>query len=72
MSVADLVAYLVGWNLLVLIWCDGKVRACRSIFLKRATDGTRWESWRRSSTPTMPAFPAPSCCSSSQVYKPAS
>lgn len=24
MSVADLVAYLIGWNLLVLKWCDGK------------------------------------------------
>ncbi|MFT4173378.1 MAG: ClbS/DfsB family four-helix bundle protein [Rhodocyclaceae bacterium] len=26
MSVADLVAYLIGWNLLVLKWCDGKAR----------------------------------------------
>lgn len=24
MSVSDLVAYLIGWNLLVLKWCDGK------------------------------------------------
>lgn len=24
MSVADLVAYLIGWNLLVLKWCSGK------------------------------------------------
>ncbi|MBO9680449.1 MAG: ClbS/DfsB family four-helix bundle protein [Acidovorax sp.] len=26
MSVADLAAYLIGWNLLVLKWCDGKSR----------------------------------------------
>ncbi|MGJ7546046.1 ClbS/DfsB family four-helix bundle protein [Variovorax sp. LT1R16] len=26
MSVADLVAYLIGWNLLVLKWCDAKAR----------------------------------------------
>src|SRR5690606_12345064 len=26
MSVADLVAYLIGWNLLVLKWCDGKAK----------------------------------------------
>lgn len=26
MSTADLVAYLIGWNLLVLKWCDGKAR----------------------------------------------
>lgn len=26
MSVADLVAYLIGWNLLVLKWCDGKTK----------------------------------------------
>jgi hypothetical protein len=26
MSVSDLVAYLIGWNLLVLKWCDGKAR----------------------------------------------
>lgn len=25
-SVADLVAYLIGWNLLVLKWCDGKTK----------------------------------------------
>lgn len=26
MSVANLVAYLIGWNLLVLKWCDAKAR----------------------------------------------
>lgn len=26
MSVSDLVAYLIGWNLLVLKWCDGKAK----------------------------------------------
>lgn len=26
MCVADLVAYLIGWNLLVLKWCDGRAR----------------------------------------------
>ncbi len=26
MSVSDLVAYLIGWNLLVLKWCDAKAR----------------------------------------------
>lgn len=26
MSVSDLVAYLIGWHLLVLNWCDGKAR----------------------------------------------
>lgn len=26
MSVADLVAYLIGWNTLVLKWCDAKAR----------------------------------------------
>ena len=26
MSAADLVAYLIGWNLLVLKWCDGKAK----------------------------------------------
>ena len=26
MSTADLVAYLIGWNLLVLKWCDGKAK----------------------------------------------
>jgi hypothetical protein len=26
MSVSDLVAYLIGWNQLVLKWCDGKAR----------------------------------------------
>lgn len=26
MSVADLVAYLIGWNTLVLKWCDGKAK----------------------------------------------
>lgn len=26
MSVADLVAYLIGWNTLVLKWCDGRAK----------------------------------------------
>ena len=34
MSVADLVAYLVGWNLLVLKWCEAKA-AGRDVYKRQ-------------------------------------
>lgn len=44
MSVADLVAYLIGWNLLVLKWCDGK---SRGISVDFPATGYKWNELGR-------------------------
>ncbi|RMH88615.1 DfsB family protein [Lysobacter pythonis] len=44
MSVADLVAYLIGWNLLVLKWCDAKARGLPVDFPET---GYRWNELGR-------------------------
>lgn len=44
MSVADLVAYLIGWNLLVLKWCDGKSRGAAVDFPET---GYKWNELGR-------------------------
>jgi hypothetical protein len=64
MSPADLVAYLVGWSLLVLKWCDRKAQGSLSISRRRATSGMNWGCWRRSSTPTTRTRTTRRCCSS--------
>lgn len=44
MSVADLVAYLIGWNLLVLKWCDARARGQSVDFPET---GYRWNDLGR-------------------------
>lgn len=44
MSVCDLVAYLIGWNELVLKWCDGKARGQAVAFPEA---GYRWNELGR-------------------------
>lgn len=44
MSVSDLVAYLIGWNLLVLKWCDGKARGVAVCFPET---GYKWNELGR-------------------------
>ena len=52
MSVANLAAYLVGWNELVLKWLDQTRPASRSISPRPASSGTNWAASRRSSIAT--------------------
>lgn len=44
MSVSDLVAYLIGWNRLLLKWCDGKSRGLSVDFPET---GYRWNELGR-------------------------
>lgn len=44
MSVADLVAYLIGWNSLVLKWCDGKSKGISVDFPEK---GYQWNELGR-------------------------
>lgn len=44
MSTSDLVAYLIGWNLLVLKWCDGKAKSLQVDFPET---GFKWSELGR-------------------------
>lgn len=61
MSVRDLVAYLIGWNELVLKWHERSAAGELLDFPRPDTAGMNWVGWRENSTKTTLRFPMPNC-----------
>ena len=61
MSTSDLVAYLIGWNTLVLKWLDYSEAGRAIEFPRQVINGTNWVNWRKSSMPNTQIWTIPVC-----------